>query len=73
MTITGNFGHFQYFNYETNFIKTKTKKLEYCFSEITTIEIGTFSLACQKLILIQIECVVQNRPMMESGQKLFYF
>ena len=41
MTVSGNFGRFLYFNFETNFQKTKTfdKKLEKCFLvESTNIE-----------------------------------
>ena len=44
--ITRNFKRFQYFNFETNFLKTKNffRKLEYCFLiEGTEIENPTFS------------------------------
>ena len=61
------FERFQYFNFETNFLKTETffKKLEYCFlAEITKTENYT-KLPCQKLILI--EWGLQNGPITKKG------
>ena len=43
MTVSGNFGRFLYFNFETNFQKTKTfdEKLEKCFLVESTNTEGT--------------------------------
>ena len=64
-TIIANFVRFQYFNFETNFLKKKTffKKLEYSFLvERTKIEMEYFykKLPFQKAMLRRIEWGVKN-------------
>ena len=53
--ITGDFEHFQHYNFEKNILKTKTafKKLEFCFSGLKW--------------KIQIEWGVQNVPSIKNG------
>ena len=73
VTISGNFEHFQCFNFETNFLKnakTLFKKLDYGFLvEILRLKTHHFhtKLSCQKPMLRQIEWGVQNRLLTKNG------
>ena len=59
MTITGNFERFQYFNFETNFLKN--------VNPIQKTGVPFLKLLCQKPMLRQIEWGLQNGPVTMNG------
>ena len=72
MTITGHFERFQYYNFETIFLKNanslqKTRALfQLQVLRLKTQHFHT-NLLCQKPMLRQIEWGVQNRPITKNG------
>ena len=56
MTITGHFECFQYFNFESNFLKNEN--LDHCF---------VTKLPCQKPMLRKMKWGLQNGPITRKG------
>ena len=59
MTITGNFERFQYFNFETNFLKN--------VNPFQKTGVPFLKLLCPKPMLRQIEWGLQNGPVTMNG------